>query len=574
MFAVSLSATPTSYEQLVALSKSGIDAKAIVNLISKDGISFEVTAEVLLALKQQGVPSEVITALTSVTRSRGDAPLQSGASNGYTAAAELYKQGKFNDAAHLLEPAVKAAPHDAKSRLLLVAALLRVGERALAEQYGSYFRERSDTASARYGDAVASLLSKYDVRANEKQQLKNALNERNLSKARSTVAGMTAGADEKAVLRAIIERYAGNFQDSLAATTTMREKATSLRVRQSIERLDGDTKRAEEQYAAAIKRIDDILYSGIAPSTWNRLLPNPDTGIIEKFLLAVNQAGSVAPLAPRVMDLQWHAALLTADYAVVEKLGDTILSAKGELILPGYGRDRYVDLVIDSSRRRFYLRPDPRKFWVLNAYKPWGGGMYGSTKPGPENGRTLGGVALFDVAFNEVTSVDQHTSGNNTVGSDLGHFIRASDFALRINNKGTFPNWSLMNVMHYLYGATAQMKSTQSLGRYVVHVVGRRDVRAALADPAKAPKGDRVGTALGFFTAAAATIGGAMGGPETAGLASSLTQMSADLKNKRERDSADLVSRAGNWVAAVDSYADLFSEDAAFTVLDDLLNGL
>lgn len=479
-----------------------------------------------------------------------------------------YARADYANTIEILESQLTQQPGDNRSRLLMSAALLRLNRRDLAEQQVSEMTTESD--GRRYLTALQQLLSKYDSRHAAVKSFTDAMHRRDQAEALAAVPKVAESDLDRAILSAYVAAYVGDFPTAQSLLESA--KTLKFRDRQRTDELAAAFREREESYTSALSRTDKVLFSGIAPSAWELYMPGMDRALVENYLADVRLLAELVPLSSRVMDLQFHAAMMTAEYDTVERTGRAVITAKGEVRLPGYGQSAYMELVIDGKNRRLAAIELDRAFNPSLVCRRMGSQpCYRKWAPSTVNGLTLKKQVPFDVSFNEVTSLSQDAIG--LLLAATGPVLRNGDYALTVNRFGVFPMWSLMNVVHHLYGPEAQLRATQNLGKFIVSVVGK-PIEAKLADPTKVRRGG-IGQVLTAFAVVAGAAGqqGLLGSdPTTLNLAANMSQMASRSLAENERTLADATSRRKTWDSIVAEVAFDFSKAGIFAEVEALLS--
>jgi len=574
MFAVapSLFAAGLSKQDLIDLRSAGVDAPGIVRLINARGLSFSPTPKDLLDLKAVGFDATVINALAAAD---AKAPAPSGSSSqaalspsAYRAAADLYRAGKYEEAISVLEPHLSTEPKDHVSRALIATTYLRLHKRDLASQELDGLRVfGSDRAAAPAASILQDLIASYDAQERLKEELKAALLGSRLDDASGLIDRMKLSDLSRRLLLIYLDLYRGEFSAARGALIDMKPIKYSDRKR--IDELHTDVTSWEKTFTAAMKQIDAALFSGVAPSTWTSLGgPGQSPHFVEDYLKAVDTAVGLCPFHSSVRDLSFHSGLMTLDYDALEKLGDSILRAKGSIRVPGCSRDKYFYLVIDGRNRRLRTEVDNEHPFLVKA--DVGGAFSLSVKEDSATNKLINPLEPFDLAWAEIVAVEQRASGQHGSYGDVPY---PPAKVLQLKPHGMMPEWSMMNAVHYLYGERVQKQCTQKLGKYVLHLLNSegRNVKAELVDPSKSTSGNGA-LVLGAALAGAMTAAGAHYG--NTGLQELGKQSLQDVQAAASQDAAarrEAAQREQSWLAALTARSMHFFEDAAYGDIEKLL---
>lgn len=474
---------------------------------------------------------------------------------------QAYRLGDYAGAVDILEQAVATDATDPRIRVLLAASLLRLGERDLAAGQVAALEPFPKHAAA-----LEKLIKTFEARTHQKKQVLEALRRRDTTAALALVNEVTSSEVQRAVLTAEIQRYGGSFDEALASLTNV--KPTKYKERKKLVELVETIKAAQQEYASAWAAVDDILYGGLAPSTWEIMNKNRDNSLIERYLVAAQTLVTVAPASPRAMDLQFHVALISGDPNRLEMVGQQALAANGQIVLPAYGRSRYIDFVIDTKNKRLFSRVNSHTFRPKQTFKK---GMTVKFLEREENGWTIGADVPFDLRFSDIQTVEQNAQGysRNYASDGCGHCLRYDTFALRLNGHGTIPMWSLMNVLHHLYGSEAQVRATANLGAFLLNVINKPGITANLADPARAYAPGK-GKA-GMMLAALAVVGSAVDpSAATQQLSAQMMTMAQLDINKQNLLREDSSTRKAAWEEVVGSSIDVL-DDSMFVEIETIM---
>ncbi len=549
--------------KLLEMSSAKLDPETIANMLEAQGVDFAVTPDVLVELKRAGVDGRVLTALSKMAGPKaGQPPLA------YRAAADLYRAGNYEGTVAILETHLTAEPRDHPSRALLATTYLRLHKRDLASQELERLKTAgSDRAAAAAVSLLQNLIAAYDTQEALREKLKAALQNHQVAEAFAALDRMKLSDLQKQVLRAYVAVYQGSFDEARRILAELRP--TRYAERSQIEQLQADVSRWETTFRGTMREIDKILFSGIANSDWCDLpFSGKSPSMVEDYLKRVSEAAQLAPIDARVMDLSFHAGVIALDYPRLEALGDRILKAKGEVRVPGYDSSRFFYLVIDKAGGRIYTAVDSEHAYTVKCVIRGFGSAYMSCDEAKKS-LAFADLEPFDLRLSEVTRLQQKADGRNP-GGTMGEFLGASR-AVELRPRGCVPEWSLMNVVHQVYGPAAQKRATQNLGKFVLHVIGNPSIKASLADPGKTGGGG-LETAAGMAVAAGISVAGARYG--NTGLQELGKQTLLDVQQvsaQRAADERTAAERSQVWFTALAAKSMRLWEDDVYADIEKLL---
>jgi hypothetical protein len=551
-----------SKEKIIALKNAGVSDSVLIQQIQKDGINFEMNADATLELKNSGVSNEVLQALLTAKVDRmGPAPPAVGPEIN-ARAQELYKAGKYGELADYLKKNLSANPSDYKSRTFLILSLLKLKDDASANQEFSELKRRSQDPNARrYVEKVESVFALLEKQKEGKSKILTALKNFNAHEASTAIEQLPASPLQREYLNVILDSYSGNFDSAHARLSKL--NLESFAAKQQLKAIDDRVKQAQDEYTKAVAKLDVYIHSPLAPSScfgpsgaWNHSDYYKLT--VAEYLNTVSTLVKLVPLNDLALNSLFHAEMLVGDYPEVENVGDRMLTAKGDIRLPFFSKDKYFDVVIDGKKRRIYSVASPLPFVVQYALNGSGIGRHtGSADHNDWNAA----LVPFDLSFAEITSVSQHVPWGHTTAD----YIKGRPYVLKFSPAGQAPNYAVMLLLGCTAGYEAQMRATRNLGQYVVHVIGRKDLSAELVDPSKKPS--NYGWMLGAMTAFYGGVASQTGNTALADANANLQQMISTEQAKGDAIRQQQMQTAS---ALLDDQTAFLSDDS-FANLESLL---
>jgi tetratricopeptide (TPR) repeat protein len=505
------SAQALSKQDILKLSSGGVADEIIIQKVQQDGIAFDMSADTILELRNAGLPNGVIKALISAKVSKTQTVPSIVVPDTTIRAQELYKAGKYGELADYLKKILSANPLDYKARTFLILCFLKLGDSASADHEFSELKNNTQDANARrYVEKVENLLALLEKQKEGKARLLTALKSFNAQEASTDIEQLAASPLQKEFLTIILDSYSGNFESAHARLSKL--SPDSLAARQQLKAIGDRVNQTQDDYTKALARVDVYIHSPYAPSS---CFPPSDMSkhadyyklTVAESLNSVSSLVRSVPLNDFALNMLFHAEMLVGDYQEVENLGDRLLSAKGNISLPFFSRDKYFDVVIDVKKRRLYSVVSPQAFlvqypengssWTLAPYHQ------GQANHNDWNASLI----PFDLPFAEVTSVSQHVPWGRTTGE----YIKGRPYALKLSPTGQAPNYAVMLLLGCTAGYDAQMRATHNLGQYIVHVIGKKDLQTELVDPSKKPSDYSwiLGAMTAFYGGAAIKTGNA-----------------------------------------------------------------
>ena len=255
-------------------------------------------------------------------------------------------------------------------------------------------------------------------------------------------------------------------------------------------------------YTSLNARLNEFLLSPLANGACTpesaRSAVQAQNLLLEEYARVASNAVSAFPLNARFLDLGFHAMLLVGGYDELEKFGDLVLLAKGEIRVPFFARDSLFSLVIDEAGQRLYTE----------ANKSVAGNPAGSD--GMET------MTAFDLPFARIATIRQRAPSDLTTQG-----LAAKSYCLRLEPEGLAPHYAFAAAALSLRRGGAE-RSTANLGRFILHVARDSPIRATLVDPGKQTKDVFNGVmnklAIGSMAGAVMSLGaGGLGNLQLAG---------------------------------------------------------
>jgi hypothetical protein len=493
-------------------------------------------------------------------------PAVASAADVFSKVREDWERGNVEAGIDVLEDHLTSAPTDSRAQALLAGSLIKIGQAAEAERAIATLEGIASTEEDRKAvTGLKSVLRKFNYNTHCKEILAGALKRSDFTGALAAVDSFEVSDAAKAVLRAHLDGYRGDF-----ASAKSRLETISFERHSQKRRLDGMEKDLDEsakRYAVIIGRADQMLYSGVSASVFgaefSRKVPEIANFKLTDYLEAVDAAVKVAPLSDHALDLAFHEAMLTADFDAVASLGDRILAAKGSIRIPCVSTDRYFDLVIDARSRRIFTEEDTaHRFSVVFA----GGGEVNS----PKN-EWIGPFDAFSLTFDQINRVRQETKHDFRIQG-----LRRGSYVLDLGPKAVVSQYALMGPIHMSYGEAIQKKATLNLGKFVLHILARPVKDIELVNPAKKTvDGARI------FAIVAMGLAGAAGNmAQSNGNVAVASQMQTNMNllsaSVEKMDAAQALGDATKkpWYAEMGAHSVEFLDQQAFDELDDFVKTL
>jgi hypothetical protein len=481
-----LHAQALSEQNLIDLKKAGVDKAILVQQIEKDGISFPMDAATTIRLKNLGFADEVLSALINVGSKKpsltADDPVKT-----------LYAQGKYPELCDYLKTQLTSNPTNYRLRTILIGALLKINQQPAALAELEKLRDQSQNPNSKpYLDRASLLVSSWQKQQEGKSKLLAALQNYNYPDADSAINQIAASPMQKQILHMLIDSYAAKFDSPVGASSEFQN--ISFTDQQKLDVIKAKSSEAKTTYEALMKRVDVYSHSPLVPSFCEadgmNLVPDFKQLSLLEYSDLVGKLSRLAPLSEDVMDLAFHVTLLSSKYEDLQLLGEKILAAQGHIKIPFYARDRFFTLVIDTKMKRLYTEPDPHPFSVRYVL---GGGLLPNVHQDRAQNDSLSDLVPFNLAFDEIRSVSQKA------GRRTNHLFVSHSYALSLEPTGVAPNYALMQFLFCTEGEEAELQATRNLAVFVLHVIGKPNLKAELADPKKASRGSGLGDALVAF---------------------------------------------------------------------------
>jgi len=379
-------------------------------------------------------------------------------------AVQLERQKDYAQSSNLLKEYLANVPTDQLARCLLLNIDVRTHQKSEAIEQLTILKNKPIPPN------LSNVVSKLELAVRNfelEHSLNKALVALKADEATEIVDRMAIGTQQKELLKYYVDLRQGNLASALFRAMTLDHVAandSSVAALNFREKVSRDT----ELFTKIQQRVDWYRYSaltnGSCTSDWIRQeIPKQHYEIQQEYMQILANSEKEFPLSSWVLDHAFFATLLSdRPYEDLEAFGDTILDAKGILKIPFYSRDALFNLVIDTRTRHIRTEPDPHV--RLN-----------------ESGSDKMQVMMpFDLAFDQVTSIDQKASTELANGG-----LSSSSYALRLEPVGLAPRYAFMDAIQCLDGEAKQKSVTQNLGRYVAHVIGISKAKVHLVNPEK-----------------------------------------------------------------------------------------
>lgn len=565
LFSGTAKAQALSRQDILNLSSAGVSDDIITQKIQKDGISFDMSADAILELRKAGLSNGVIKKLLAAKVNKPESSPSIIAPDINLRAQELYRAGKYGEAADYLERNLSTNPSDYKSRAILILSLLKLNENASANQEFSELKANSqDPIARKYVEKLETLLALLEKQREGKARLLTALKNFNAQEASTAIEQLAASPLQREFLNIIVDSYSGNFESS--HTRIAKLNPDSFLARQQLKAIDDRVKQTQDEYTRASAKVDVYIHSPYAPSS---CFPPTDTSkhsdyyrlTVAEYLNAVSSLVRLVPLNDFALDMLFHAEILVGDYRDVENLGDRLLSAKGDIRLPFFSKDKYFDVVIDSKKRRIYSVVSSLPFVVQYPMNGSGWSPAGRHQQLANHNDWNAALVPFDLSFAEVTAVSQHVPWGHTTAD----YIKGQPYALRFSPSGQAPNYAVMLLLGCTAGYEAQMRATRNLGQFIVHVIGKDDLHVELVDPSTKPSD--YSWMLGAVTAFYAGVAAQTGNAALAEANANLIQM---MNSEQAKGTATQQQQIQTWFSLLDDQTAFLSE-SSFDDLESLL---
>jgi hypothetical protein len=442
----------------------------------------------------------------------------------------------------------------------VLALLKQQDPEEAARELQALEKNNQDQTGARYLPEVTKAVQEWRRQAEAKKAISTALTDLDAVRAQKAIEQVSASPLQGQILSIYLDAYAGRFQQASDKAKAIPTESYSDRLK--LQALSKQIDQSATKSKDTLKQIDEHLYLPLAaaPVTGDNARPGA-TGVPVKFLQdyfgLIDQASQLTPLNDRVLDLSFHASLLSRPYSEIEQFGDRLLRAKGTIRIPCLSDDRYFTLVIDERKKVIFTEDDTaHQLVVAHVAIPDGRKVRKSAYHGAP--AWYSALQPVNLKFDEITMISQ--SAQDTDGGLARH-----SYALQFAPSGLVPTYAFMNLLHGIYGEQAQKKATLNLGQYIVHVVGRADLRTAFVDPAKETK---QGTGFNFFLQAYSVVAAAQGRGDLA----TLTQgISTQLQGEQDRLVAQKLYQA-EWAATLSKEVFAYFESDTFNALEKLLD--
>ena len=522
----------TTKAQLLDMHRAGLSPALILQALEKDPADFAVTPETLIELRKAGIPDDVLKVL--LAPARADAVVQ---------ARTLYDTGKHREAASALEAHLATSPSDFNAGLLLAASLIKAGALDEAQaRLDALTAHAASDAQRTVATRMRAVLDKArDVTAS-RQKLLAALRDYRKDEALQLADAAAYAPLQASILRAYIHGYAGEFDKAAEVISAQDDPRVAS--------LKGTLDAQQQSSKKVMDRLDEYFYGGAAGSDYppgsNEEL---DQFQFEEYLSLIAKSRELTPLAPRVLDVSFHAAILFEPIEDVKKFADEVLATGASLRLPMVAEDHYLNLVIDGKSREIYTERDPKPFLALYTHKF----MYSFDRNKPKNGG-LRHHKPFRFAWQQIPAFKQSRKADADMD---GTWYFAGASTLDFGAAGHVPTISMLPGVIARYGIVPADTAVRKVGEYIVHLSGNPKLEASLLKVGK-------GSGQGLTMLAAALSAGA-GNMEMA-------TMAMDVAMTTERN-VKIAARRGaeEWRQLAMSTMLNPDEDWGFTEIDRLL---
>jgi hypothetical protein len=420
-----------------------------------------------------------------------------------------------------LKSRLEKNPQDYRSRAILIGTLLKIdGQSAALAELQTLSAQTKDSAAKPYFERASLMVSNWQKQQEGKERLLADLRNYSYADANLAVDQLSASAMQKTVLHMLIDSYAGRFDAALARASQL--ETISFTDKQHIEAVKTKVVESQKNYNSLMDKIDFYLYS---PAMMGSCAEGEMKQYsISGYLDLMSQISRLAPLSERVMNLAFHATLLSSKYDELQALGDKILAGQGAIRIPFYSADKYFAVVIDDKAKSIYSQPDSHPFELECE---WGVGMGGfgtiHVHHNVQRSSYLADFVAFNLPFDQIRGISQKAG---PAYHDIG--LEKRSYALAFDPAGVAPNYGLMQWLYGIAGAEAGLQATHNLGQFLLHVIGNPNLKAQLVDPKKIKHG---GSGFGFGDALVALYGVTNGRTP---LGAAAVQMIADDKAKNE----------------------------------------
>jgi hypothetical protein len=541
-----------SKDKLAALRTAGLSDSVLIQQIDKDGISFDMSADMTLELKGSGFSNDVLQALLRASKPASSSAVRAGQVDSVAA---LYRAGRFPELADRLKTTLKANPTDYKTQALFIMTLLKIKETAVAQdEFKQLAVHEQDPAAAPLVNQVRTLFDTLAKTQDAKNKMLVALKSYRAADANAIVDQLPASPVQKEILRINLDLYQGKFDQARERYSKIpfdsysaKERATTI-----LENIN----KTEAEHKKVMSRIDVYLYSPMAPvycgfplsaaaQQGNQYKELASLSVTD-YVAQVIALARLAPLSDDARNLTFHAALLSGNYDQLQTIGDQLLKDTGVIRIPFYSSDRFFQLVIDSRNKRIYTEDDSHPFQPKWPTRSWSD------------------LEPFNLSFDQIKTLSQKGGHWHWGISSESELIASHSYALKFEPRGLAPNYALMNILYCTGGEKAELTVTHNLGQYVLHVAENSKIKAELADPKNAA-GAPSGLLTGLLMAGASMS-------SNSALASTAIQ---GLQTEQAQQMAAFQSQQAAWdsfTLASDSFN--FLDVDAFSGLEELLGVL
>ena len=460
----------------------------------------------------------------------------------------MYSAGQFPELADRLRASLKADPSDYKSDALLIMTLLKMKENdAALTEFRRLAAHEQDPVAAPLVKQIKTLFDSLAKTEEAKGRLIAALKDYRVADGVAILNELPVSPKQREILRISLDLYQGKYDQ--ARERFLKIPFESYSEKEQLGKVSDNIAETETAYKKLMSRVDVYLYSPFAMVYCSSPLnadpvnyPELASMSAKEFIELVSNLIQMAPLSDDVRSLVFHAQLLAGQYDELEQWGDRLLREKGSIRIAFFASDRFFNLVIDSRQKRLYTEPDSHLFQPRY----------------PAGSRYWANLAPFDLSFDQIKSLSQKA------WTDRNY---SKPFAVKLVPEGVAPNFALMNILRCTAGEQAEAMAMKNLGRYILHVIGRNDVRAELTDPANLK-----GPSSGGWETALLIIGGAMS--SNAAVRAQALEGVQTIDAIRASEIAKYQAQQAAWDSFTTRYTFNLIEADAFSALEQLLGVL
>jgi hypothetical protein len=281
-----------------------------------------------------------------------------------------------------------------------------------------------------------------------------------LDEARKVVASAHLEPRENLVIEHYLDRAQTRFTNAMSRLQTLKRTIPSAAT--EADTLLDETRQQAKEFTSLRERertylFDPVATSSCAPKDASDMFRQKGMSL-EEFLSGARSLVREYPSHPDVQQFYFMALVLAGTDQSLRKYGNSVLERFGKLSIPFFSRDHLYLLVIDRYQERLSL-------------KEYSGNNLGHTDG-------LREAVTFDLPYSEVASLHQ------TVSSDLPtRSLSAKSAALDFGPQGLAPYYSLMSMVHCMYGEKYQRRATERLGKFVATELDLAPEKIKLVNP-------------------------------------------------------------------------------------------